>query len=366
MKRSLFAHVVVVCMLVAVPWSSMGSERNKEIRDMAGRVIGIPYNPEKIICLGPGALRLISYLGVQDKVVGIEGMEKQMPAGRPYRYANQSLADLPVIGPGGPAAINKEPDLEAVLSVKPQLIFITSMEPFRVDNLQRKLGIPVVLLSYGTLGGFDEVVYESLLLAGKIMGVEKRAGEIVSYLERARKDLVVRASRSSKENRPLVYVGGVGFKGTHGLESTDADYIPFAWTGAKNGAKQMGGRAHFFADREKILALNPDVVFVDAAGLGLFLQDYGRRPDFYTSMKAFQSGKTYILYPYNFYTTNIECALADAYAVGKILYPAGFRDIDLRKKADEIFHFFVGAPVNNNMEKDYGLLGRQLTLTRQE
>ncbi len=50
------------------------------------------------------------------------------------------------------------------------------------------------------------------------------------------------------------------------------------------------------------------------------------------------------------------------HAVGKILYPEAFPDIDLRKKADETFRFFVGAPVNDRMEKDFGVLGRPLTL----
>ena len=101
------------------------AEDTLTVRDMAGRSVQVPSRPDRIICLGPGTLRLIVYLGVQHKLVGIEGMEKNLPTGRPYWYANQALARLPVIGPGGPADINKDPDLEAVLSVKPQLIFVT-------------------------------------------------------------------------------------------------------------------------------------------------------------------------------------------------------------------------------------------------
>jgi hypothetical protein len=52
----------------------------------------------------------------------------------------------------------------------------------------------------------------------------------------------------------------------------------------------------------------------------------------------------------------------DAYAVGKMLYPKAYADIDPKKKADEIFRFFVGVPVNDRMEKDFGILGRQLVL----
>jgi iron complex transport system substrate-binding protein len=359
MKRTIHA-ISLILAVIAFTWSTLHAD--VQIKDMAGRTVQVPSKPERIICLGPGTLRLIVYLGVQNKVVGIEGMEKQLPTGRPYWYANQTMGQLPVVGPGGPAAANKEPDLEAVLAVRPQLIFITDMEPARAEGLQKKLAIPVVLLSYGRLGGFDEAVYESLKLAGKIMGVEKRAIEVISYLEQSRKDLLARAGQIPRESRPLVYVGSVGFRGTQGIESTDADYIPFEWTSARNGAEELGGKNHFFADREKLLTLNPEIIFIDAAGVSLLMQDYGKKPDFYHALRAFKTGKAYVLYPYNFYTTNIDCALVDAYAAGKILYPKSFANIDPRKKADEIFRFLVGAPVNERMEKDFGLLGQKLTL----
>ncbi len=309
MSRVLCTCFVFAFIFLSLACSGVRAEETVTVRDMAGRTVQAPLMPERLICLGPGALRLIVYLGVQNKVVGIEEMEKNLPSGRPYWYANQSLAQLPVVGP---AAANKEPDLEAVLAAKPRLLFITDMEPARADTLQRKLGIPVVLLSYGRLGGFDEVVYDSLRLAAKIMGVEKRADEVVSYLERSRKDVMGRASRFPKESRPLVYAGGVGFKGTQGIESTDADYIPFEWMGARNGARELGGKNHFFADRERLLSLNPAVIFIDAAGLPLLLQDYGRKSDFYRALKAFKTGRVHILYPYNFYTTNMECVLINA------------------------------------------------------
>ncbi len=343
------------------PMMSLHAEETLTVRDMAGRSVQVPSRPDRIICLGPGSLRLIAYLGVQQKLAGIEGMEKNLPSGRPYWYANQALASLPVIGPGGPAAINKDPDLEAVLTVKPQLIFVTQMEIARVEALQRKLSVPVVLLSYGKVGSFDSVVYDSLRLAGKIMGADKRAEEIIGSTERSRKDLAARTGKVTGE-RPVVYAGGIGFKGTHGIESTDAGYVPFEWTGARNGAKTLGGKEHIFADREKLLALNPDVIFLDAAGLPLVLQDYGKKPEYYRAFKAFKAERVYVLYPYNFYTTNIESVLADAYAVGKVLYPQAFSDIDLKRKTDEVFRFFLGTSVSDRMEKDFGVLGRRLTL----
>ncbi len=46
--------------------------------------------------------------------------------------------------------------------------------------------------------------------------------------------------------------------------------------------------------------------------------------------------------PFNNYHTNIELALADAYYMGKILYPQNFKDINMLRKTDEIVHEFNG------------------------
>jgi iron complex transport system substrate-binding protein len=50
--------------------------------------------------------------------------------------------------------------------------------------------------------------------------------------------------------------------------------------------------------------------------------------------------------------------LTNAYAAGKILYPHRFTDIDLEKKADEIYTELVGRPVYKEMKTDYGPIGR--------
>jgi len=82
-----------------------------------------------------------------------------------------------------------------------------------------------------------------------------------------------------------------------------------------------------------------------------------KKPEYYKALKAFQNKRVYSLLPFNSYTTNIESALADAYAIAKILYPKAFTDIDPEKKADEIYTFMVGKPVYSEMKKSYGKIG---------
>ncbi|MGB9618536.1 MAG: iron ABC transporter substrate-binding protein, partial [Desulfomonilaceae bacterium] len=314
---------------------------------------------QRIIALSSGTLRLITYLQATDKVVGIEDFEKARPFARPYIMAHPELTKLPRIGPGGPGSINKEPDMEAVLQIKPDVIFISYMEAANADALQKKLGIPVVVLSHGRFASFDELVYESLKVAGKILGKEQRAQEVIQFIEQRRNELSSLVKDVPDEQKPEVYVGAIGYKGVQGIESTDASYTPLEWIRAKNMAKRIASGQHLFIDKEKLLQLNPPIIFIDGGGLQLVKQDYEKKPEFYKGLKAFQEHKVYVLYPFNYYVTNVDTAIVDAYAAGRILYPERFAGVDVAKKADEIYTFLVGKPVYKDMEKDFGPIGAE-------
>jgi len=321
---------------------------------MGGRRVKVPRDPARIVCLRPGTLRLIVYLKAQDKVVGVEAMEKRYPTGRPYWMASQDLSRLPTVGPGG---VNQGLDLEAVLQVRPQVIFISYLSPAEADALQRKLKIPVVLITYGRFASFDPVVYDSLRLMGKILSKNKRAEQVISFIEGTRRDLKALTAGIPAKLKPGIYVGGIGYKGSHGLGSTDTGYIPFAWVNAKHVAAGESAPGHLFIGRESLLSLDPEVIFIDGGGTALVSQDFRQRPAFYQGLRAFRQRRVYGLFPFNWYVTNIETALADAYAVGKTIYPAHFSDLDLIVKADQIFAYLAGKPVCRKMEQIYGPLG---------
>ena len=52
--------------------------------------------------------------------------------------------------------------------------------------------------------------------------------------------------------------------------------------------------------------------------------------------------------------TNIDTALADAYYLGTILYPAAFADVDPVQKADEIYEALLGHPAYAQMAEAFG------------
>lgn len=356
MKKVILGLLVIICMLGMINLRPLLAQENITVRDMVGRNVRVPKDPKRIICIAPGTLRLIIYLEAKNKVVGVEDIEKKFPATRPYWVANNELGRLPSIGPGGPNSIDKEPDLEKILAVRPEVIFITYMGYERAESVQRKIGIPVVVLTYGPFGTFNEKVYDALKLVGKVLNKEARARKVISFIQDFQKDLLSRVEGFPENDKPSVYVGGIGFKGTHGIESTQTIYAPFEWVKAKNVAKPEGKKGHLFVDKEKILSWNPDFIFIDGGGSQIVKQDYKKRPDYYQGLKAFRNRRVYILHSFNWYMTNIGTVVADAYAVGKVLYPKRFNDVDLAKRADEIYTFLLGRPVYEQMSRTYGHL----------
>ncbi|WP_206812205.1 iron ABC transporter substrate-binding protein [Paradesulfitobacterium ferrireducens] len=323
----------------------------KAVTDLAGREVQVKTPAQRIVAIGPGTLRLVAYAKGTDRVVGIEEMEKQASTGKPYMLAHPELKTLPTIGQGGPDSV---PDEEKLLSVKPDVIFVTYLaDKAKADKLQAKTGIPVVVLSYGQLATFDENVYRSLELIGKVIGVEQRSEEVVAYLKKIQNDLATRTQGIPDATKPKVYVGALGMKGTHGIESTQAKYPPFLAIGARNVVDETGKSGSLMIEREKLLSWDPDILFIDEGGYSLVLTDVQKNPAFYQSLRAVKNGQVYGQIPYNFYTTNIDTALADAYYAGKVMFPEQFQDIDPIQKSDEIYTFLLGKPLYEQMVKDY-------------
>jgi iron complex transport system substrate-binding protein len=50
----------------------------------------------------------------------------------------------------------------------------------------------------------------------------------------------------------------------------------------------------------------------------------------------------------------VETAIADAYYMGKVIFPESFEDVDPVAKADEIYEYLLGKPLYEDMVRDFG------------
>ncbi len=327
--------------------------QKQKITDLVGREVEVAVPVQRVVAIGPGALRLVTYTEGAAMVVGIEEIEKKPNLGRSYTMAYPDLLKLPSIGQGGP---DTAPNEESLVSAKPDVIFVSTLvDKEKANQLQAKTGIPVVVLSYSSsTTSFDENLYRSLTMLGTILGKEKRAQDVVAYLKQNEKDLADRTKGVPESEKAKVYVGAVSMKGVRGIESTQAKYPPLMFIGAKNVVDETGKSGSFMIDKEKLISWDPDILFLDAGGYALVTEDYKKNPAFYQSLRAVKNGKVYNQIPYNNYSANIDTAFADAYFAGKIIFPKQFQDIDPIKKSDEIYQFLLGKPLYADMARNLG------------
>lgn len=364
MKKFKFILLLVVLTLIITscgsPKKSNVSESNTKdkvdaesnqritVNDNYDREITFEKSPEKAICIGPGALRLYTYVMKGEKLIAVEDTEKGESL-NPYIIANPEIKELQTAGPGGP---KNEPDAENLSYLKPEVIFSTyGASKEDLDQLQEKVGVPVVGIGFGRETIFEPETNKSIENIGKIMGKSDRANDVISYMDGVKKDLEKRAG--SIDDSPKTYIGCIGFRGAQGILSSRSKFNLFQAVNVKNIVDEITEERNIMLDKEKLLELNPEIIFLDLDGESILQDDYKNNPNFYSTLNAFKENKVYALMPYNKYHTNIDTSLINMYYIGSIIHSENFKDIDIAKKASEVYTSLLGKDVYEEMLSKY-------------
>lgn len=314
----------------------------RTVTDALGRQVEIPAKIEKIVPLA-NTPRMITYLGLADKAVGIEECEIAKSPLQAYAYINKDKwSKLPNCGTNSMGETAYYP--EQIMSSKPDVILTTDNSDV-ADNLQNQTGIPVVCVSQGTLFGDD--YKESLRILADVCGVKERAEELIKYIDDNLADLADRAKKVPDEGKPTVLAAGASFKGGHSIDGIYTNYSVFKVLSANDVAKELAGKKEssgVMVDREKILGWNPEIIFFDAGNMGLVKKDYADNAGYFNQLRAVKEGKLYQWPNSTWHWSNVEIPLVSAYYVGNLLYPEAFKDVDFEAKASEIFDTFLGHP----------------------
>lgn len=333
----------------------------RTITDAIGRELTIPARVDRVICSGSGCLRLLTYLQAHDRIVAVDSIElRGSPIdGRPYAIANPQFKTYPLFGE---FRGQDSPELIAGLNPQPQVIFKTyALRDGDPAQLQTKTGIPVIALEYGNLTFGRNELNQALRMMGQVVGEETRAEAVMAFFDELEADLRRRTRDIPDHQRPTCYIGGMGQRGPHGFQSTELAFAPFVFTGARNVAGHLATPqqqvSHANVSKEKILMWNPEIIFIDVSTMrlegGANALTQLRTDPVYQSLDAVRAGRVYGLFPYNSYTQNFEAIFANAYYVGKVLYPEYFKDVNPMEKAEEIAVFLNGGPAFEHMNQDF-------------
>ena len=324
------------------------------VTDMIGRQVEIlPGSYSRVVCIGAGALRMYSYIGDVSLLAGVEDIDNESLSERPMMFDSVArpyvlafgdvFAALPSCGVGGPMAQTAE--AEKILSCNPDIVISEYEDVDKANALQEQLGVPVITLKAGGNGVFDEAFAGSMRLLGTVFGKTEKAEALVSFVEAQRAEIEARTAGIPEEEKPAVYVCGLGNWGTTNHLMTAENYVSFAVANVKNVLSGTGAQGIQPIEAEKFISLGEqmDIIIMDAAAVKNIIPLYQEDPTMFDTCKAWQEGEVYLEMAYNAYYTNYEIALINTWFIAKTVYPELFQDIDMTEKTNEVTKAFLGA-----------------------
>ena len=354
----LLALIMLAALCIGGQTSAFAAEKAAEgeeitITDMIGREVAVtPGSYKRVACIGAGALRMYSYIGDVSLLCGVEDIDnsslEERPkmfdsVARPYMLAyGESFTELPSCGVGGPQAQTAE--AEKILTCDPDIVISEYEDVEKEDALQEQLGVPVITLKAGPGGVFDENFYDTMKMLGVIFQNEEKADALVDYIKAERAEIEKRTADIPEEEKPVVYICGLGNWGTTNHLMTAQNYIAFTVANVKNVVTDLEAPGIQPIEEEKFVALGEDmdIMIMDAAAVKNIKPLYAENPTMFDTCKAWQDGEVYLEMAYNAYYTNYEIALANTWFIAKTVYPELFEDIDMTEKTNEITQAFFG------------------------
>nr|WP_296837658.1 ABC transporter substrate-binding protein [uncultured Marvinbryantia sp.] len=323
------------------------------ITDMIGREVSVtPGSYERVVCVGAGALRMYSYIGDVNLLCGVEDIDnttlEERPemfdsVARPYVLAYEEVfSTLSSCGVRGPMA--QAAEAEKILSCEPDIVISEFEDVEKEDALQEQLGVPVITLKAGSKGVFDEAFSGSMELLGVLFGEEERAEELIAYVEAEAAEITSRTADIAEEDKPAVYICGLGNWGTTDHLMTAENFVSLNIANVKNVLSGTGMEGIQPIEEEKFVELGEDmdIIIMDAAAVKNIIPLYQEDPTMFDTCKAWNNGEVYLEMAYNAYYTNFEIALCNSWFVAKTVYPELFEDVDMMEKTNEITNMFLG------------------------
>lgn len=322
------------------------------LTDLVGREVTVtPGNYRRIVCIGAGALRMYCYVGDPELLCGVEDIDNLSLEDRPKMFDSVArpyvlaygdvFRNLPSCGVGGPQAQTAE--AEKILSCDPDLVISEYEDADKANALQEQLGVPVITLSTGSRGVFDEAFSRSMTLLGKVLGQEARAEELNAYVAAEAAEITARTVDIAESDKPGVYICGLGNWGTTDHLMTAENYVSFDIANVRNVLSGTGAKGVQSIEAETFVSLGEDmdILVLDAAAVKNIIPLYQEDPTLFDTCKAWQNGEVYLEMAYNAYYTNFEISLINTWFLAKTVYPEAFADVDMTEKTNAVTKMFL-------------------------
>ncbi len=338
--RSRLAIVVALAIVVSATTAFA-----RTVTDQLDRRVTVPDEVHRVVALQHQSLDIIVELGAADRLVGvlrswrsqIPGIERMAPA----------ISALPT--PGDLTTVN----IEALLALHPDVVFITNYAPPAMLKQMEQAGLAVVAVSLSHGEGIetaklnptfadDDAAYgqglqEGVRLIGTILGQDARAEALLDAAFEGRRLVEQRVGSIPADERLRLYMANPQLN-TYG--SGKYTGVIMARSGGINVAREMRGAVR--VSMEDVLRWDPQVIFVQDRYAPV--ADEIRSSPAWQGIAAVRAGRILITPEY---VKPWGYPLPEALALGELwmaraLYPDRLADIDMDARVDAFYRRFYG------------------------
>ncbi|KRE00982.1 ABC transporter substrate-binding protein [Bosea sp. Root670] len=321
-----------------------------EVTDLAGRVVNVTRDPQKIVLSEGRQLYTLAMLDREDPFKRVVGWGNDLIENDPGAWAKY-LAKFPkakdIANMGNPYAADVSMEKIASLGTEVYILDLSNYFKAQETGLLAKLekaGITTVFVDFRQ--DPTQNVLPSVQLLGRILGREKEANAFADYYLRQTRSIYARVGSIPDKQKPMVFVERAA-----GLLPCCATFGPFNFgryieeAGGRNWGSQFFSAFQAQAAQEKVLADNPDVYFLTGAnwygsnpGSSAVALGYDATPEQvqkqlvalmnrpgFQQLKAVQ-GKKVMAFYHQFY--DMPYYFIAELAMAKEFYPDRFKDVD--------------------------------------
>lgn len=337
-----FKTAAFTALLVLAPFCSQAA---RQVTDQLGRQVTIPDRVDRVVVLQHQTLNLLVQLDATNTMVGILGNWKQQLGDRYQRLVPQ-LATIPALGD------LTHVDVEKLVALHPQVVFVTNYAPKEMIDQIQNLGIAVIAISLrsgdekqqGELNpqlqnedqAYNQGLQDGIRLIGEVVNHQPQAEALIKATFDERQQTADRLKDIPADRRIRAYMANpdlttYGSGKYTGLMMAHAGALNVAAATVK-GFKQVS--------MEQIIAWNPQVIFVQDR-YPKVIDEINQQP----AWQAVDAVKNHRVYLMPEYAKAWGYPMPEALALGELwmakkLYPEKFSDIDMQKRADSWYQRF--------------------------
>lgn len=387
---------IITALGVAVSEDSDAATIEKATADAAGNALDTEYDDGRIMTVGVGTLRWVSYFGHASNVVCIDLGDGNNASrnGKAYRSLFDFDAASIIANASGGSITPLESDLESygmamhdhnTLSSSnlealhqwenPPTLMIMSKSVY--DELTTEIVEGITsMMDLVVIEEVDEFLGSDLSLSPGFMNnlsimataldAEDRANELTTTIDNIVSDITGLVDGKTSKFVDA-YVGGASLSGSKDLTWTVASYLPMILAGVDNSYVSNTGTTAVDGGAEVMSQTTPSVIFMDLSGTSKFLSDTSDSVLTYAEMDG---TPVYTILPYFWFGYNFDNALANAYYMIYVCYDGILTFDECLDKIYSIYEAFLpelsdGETAFDNMMSYYKTTGSGLTIDGQ-